>query len=98
MKKTLSTTSVETIIVQIRGRVQGVGFRAAAVRQAHELGITGWVRNTDDGAVEALLQGHVDAIDRMLSWLHTGPPAARVDEVSSREDITDRLFDRFQQV
>ena len=96
--KTLSNTSVETIVVQISGRVQGVGFRAATVRQAHDLGVTGWVRNTDDGGVEALLQGHIDEVDRMLSWLHRGPPAARVDAVSSREELTERLFDQFQQI
>lgn len=97
MKKIYPNTPVETISVLIKGRVQGVGFRAAAVRQAHMLRVSGWIRNLDDGSVEALLQGPHDLVDRMLSWLHTGPPAARVDEVSHVTEFTDRYFDRFEQ-
>lgn len=98
MKKLHRDSHVETLVVRITGRVQGVGFRIAAVRHAHMLGITGWVRNADDGAVEALLQGPHDQVDRMLSWLHMGPPAARVQEVASQEEITERYFDRFEQI
>lgn len=98
MKKLHRDKDVETLAVCITGRVQGVGFRVAAVRHAHMLGITGWVRNTNDGSVEALLQGPHDQVDRMLSWLHMGPPGARVGEVSSQETATERYFDRFEQV
>ncbi|HEY9279596.1 MAG TPA: acylphosphatase [Eoetvoesiella sp.] len=97
MKNLPSNHFIETLFVHITGRVQGVGFRAAAVRQAHLHGVTGWVRNADDGSVEALLQGEPDQVDRMLSWLHTGPPGARVDEVVNRQELTDRHFDQFQQ-
>lgn len=98
MKKLHRDNHVETLSVRITGRVQGVGFRIATVRHAHMLGITGWVRNADDGSVEALLQGPHDQVDRMLSWLHMGPPAARVQEVSSHEETTERYFDRFEQI
>ena len=98
IKKLASTHNVETLIVKISGRVQGVGFRAATVRQAHLQGVRGWVRNLEDGSVEALLQGPHDQVDRLLSWLHSGPPGARVDEVEHRQEHTERHFDRFEQL
>lgn len=98
MKKLAPETDVETLSVRVTGKVQGVGFRMAAVRQAHSLGVAGWVRNLEDGAVEALLQGPHDRIDEMLSWLRVGPPAARVDEIESQEVQEDRHYDRFEQI
>lgn len=98
MKKLHASTNVETIVARITGRVQGVGFRAAAVRQAHMLGITGWVRNLDDGSVETLIQGQHDQVDRMLSWLHHGPALARVSQVTHRDEQTERYFDRYEQI
>ena len=98
MKKLASTTHVETLKVNVTGKVQGVGFRMSTVRQAHSLGVTGWVRNLDDGSVEALLQGPHDRIDKLLSWLHVGPPAARVGLVSMDEIQDDRRYDRFEQI
>ncbi|NYT23482.1 acylphosphatase [Alcaligenaceae bacterium] len=98
MKKLAPETSVETLTVHITGKVQGVGFRMATVRHAHSLGVAGWVRNLDDGSVEALLQGPHDRIDEMLSWLHVGPPAARVRQVSTEEVRHDRRYDRFEQI
>ena len=97
MKTLASPHDFETLAVRITGKVQGVGFRLATVRHAHMVGVTGWVRNAPDGSVEALLQGDPDQIDRMLSWLHHGPPAARVDEVSSEREFTERHYDRFEQ-
>ncbi len=84
--------------MRITGRVQGVGFRAAAVRQAHLLGVTGWVRNAADGSVEALIQGEPEQVDQMLSWLHRGPPSAKVAEVKHNPNDTERYFDNFQQI
>lgn len=72
--------------VVVRGRVQGVGFRWAAVREALELGLTGWVRNRADGGVEALLEGPRDAVDRMVAWLSVGPRPARVSGVTRTEE------------
>jgi len=89
--------SVETLIVRVAGRVQGVGFRLATVRRAHALGVRGWVRNNADGTVEALIQGEPETIDQMLTWLHQGPPAARVDQLDSLQSDTDRRYSHFEQ-
>jgi acylphosphatase len=62
----------------VRGRVQGVGFRAYAAREAHRLGVSGWVRNEHDGSVLVLAEGDDAAVDAFLAWLHHGPPSARV--------------------
>jgi len=98
MKTLDSNLGIETLDIRVTGRVQGVGFRAATVRQAHLLKITGWVRNAADGSVEALIQGSPEQVDRMLSWLHRGPPSARVAEVTHSENQTERHFDNFQQI
>ena len=65
----------------ITGRVQGVGFRFYTQRKAHELGITGWVRNCRDGSVEGVIQGASEAVETMISWARRGPPSAVVAEV-----------------
>ena len=88
---------IETYYVRVRGTVQGVGFRHATVRQAHALGIKGWVANLEDGSVEAMLQGAANQVDRMLSWLRHGPPAARVTEVAGEERVTEKRYERFEQ-
>ncbi|CDM24480.1 Acylphosphate phosphohydrolase [Castellaniella defragrans 65Phen] len=98
MKSLPDQHQLETLTVLVEGRVQGVGFRAATVRQAHQLKLGGWVRNLPDGRVEALIQGEHAAIDRMLSWLLQGPPAARVTGVTHTETPTERHYDRFEQI
>ena len=65
----------------VRGRVQGVGFRWFVEREAHILGIAGWVRNNHDGSVEVLAQGTRDQLSGLHSRLREGPRAARVDAV-----------------
>lgn len=65
----------------IVGHVQGIGFRHAMAMKAAEIGITGWVRNRSDGAVEAIVQGSPEAVARMLAWARHGPRSARVDRV-----------------
>jgi len=67
--------------VMIDGRVQGVNFRASAHAQARTTGVEGWVRNLDDGRVEAVFEGPEAAVKRMISWCHSGPRSARVDRV-----------------
>jgi acylphosphatase len=69
----------------VRGRVQGVGFRWFVEREAHILGIAGWVRNNADGSVEVLGQGSHDQLLGLRSRLRQGPRAARVDDVEELE-------------
>ena len=65
----------------VRGRVQGVGFRWFVEREAHILGIAGWVRNNADGSVEIHAQGTGDQLSALRSRLREGPRAARVDNI-----------------
>jgi acylphosphatase len=69
----------------VRGRVQGVGFRWFVEREAHMLGIAGWVRNNSDGSVEVLAVGNRDQLIGLRSRLRQGPRAARVDDVEEFE-------------
>ncbi len=71
---------IEALHFAIRGRVQGVYFRASMVAEAKRLGLTGWVRNRHDGSVEAYACGKPAALDALVAWAEGGPPAARVDE------------------
>ncbi|WP_167140662.1 acylphosphatase [Diaminobutyricimonas sp. TR449] len=71
--------------VTVFGLVQGVGFRYSAQAEATRLGITGFVRNRQDGAVEAQLEGDEESVAHMVSWLRAGPRGARVERV----DVTD---------
>ncbi len=68
--------------VVIDGRVQGVSFRASAHAQARAAGVEGWVRNLDDGRVEAVFEGSAAAVKHMISWCYSGARPARVDRVN----------------
>ncbi|HQY60180.1 MAG: acylphosphatase [Myxococcales bacterium] len=72
------------VVLVVRGRVQGVFFRAATQREARRLGVTGWVKNRNDGTVEVLAEGEEDSIKEFTSWANHGPSAARVDAVDVR--------------
>lgn len=78
-----------TVRARVTGRVQGVAFRAWTEGEATARGLSGWVRNEPDGSVSALLHGQADAVAAMLDALHRGPPAARVDEVTTEEEAPD---------
>ena len=69
----------------VRGRVQGVGFRYAAVDAGLRFQVDGWVRNRNDGVVEALVQGDAESVAAMIEWCRRGPPAARVTDVEIAE-------------
>ena len=69
----------------VRGRVQGVGFRWFVEREAHTLGIAGWVRNNSDGTVEVLAMGSRDQLSGLRSRLQQGPRASRVDDVAESD-------------
>lgn len=64
--------------VFVRGRVQGVCFRAYTCETANALGVTGWVRNLHDGRVEAVFEGPRDRVEKAVEWCRHGPPAAMV--------------------
>jgi acylphosphatase len=65
----------------IAGRVQGVGFRYATQDVAFVSGVTGWVRNRQDGQVEAVFEGDRAQVESMIQWCREGPPAAKVTQV-----------------
>jgi len=78
-------------LVLIRGRVQGVGYRAWIEVMALECGLQGWVRNRRDGSVEALFIGENDVVLAMIEACRRGPPGARIDFVDHREAGADEL-------
>jgi acylphosphatase len=71
----------ERVHLLIRGRVQGVWFRASARAEAQALSLAGWARNRPDGAVELVAEGPSETLERLIAWCRKGPPLARVDEV-----------------
>jgi acylphosphatase len=84
MKSHENEWSLETRLVQVRGQVQGMGYREACVRRARELSVTGF-RNRMDGSVEAMLQGSPEQLAEMYDWLSEGMSAALVDELEVTE-------------
>lgn len=72
--------------VIVRGRVQGVFFRDTTRRMAQSRGVAGWVRNTAEGAVEAVLEGDDAAVEALVRFCHDGPRGARVSEVEVSEE------------
>jgi len=78
----------------IRGKVQGVFFRATTQEMAEALGLTGWVRNCSDGSVEVHAEGDEEQVQALYEWLQKGPDAARVDEVVT-EDVQEENYREF---
>jgi acylphosphatase len=81
--------------LEIRGLVQGVGYRWSMAEEARRLGIGGWVRNRQDGSVEAVVSGPSEAVDRILSWSRKGPRSAAVASVEAF--ACEGSFDSFEQ-
>jgi acylphosphatase len=75
----------------VRGRVQRVGFRIFTEAAALRAGVTGWVRNLDDGSVEAYIEGDAAAVEAVERALRQGPPAARVEAVDVVEETPGRV-------
>jgi len=80
--------------VMVRGRVQGVGFRAWTEHEARRRALDGWVRNRRDGAVEALFAGPPDQVAGMIEACRRGPPLARVDALDVHDATLDDLGQR----
>jgi len=81
--------------ITIRGRVQGVGYRAWVVEAATLLGVRGWVRNRRDGAVEVFAQGEALALESLVSQCRRGPSAARVTGIETLDATPDPALDTF---
>ncbi len=81
----------KTVHLIIKGRVQGVFYRASAKEMAIKARLTGWVRNTKSGDVEILATGEEDDLNRFIEWCGTGPSKAMVGEVT----VTDSPFFQF---
>ena len=77
--------------LRVRGRVQGVFFRGATERQARALGVAGWVRNCDDGSVEAVFEGAPEAVAAAVAFCREGPRGARVDRVECSDEAPEGL-------
>ena len=72
--------------VIVSGRVQGVFFRTACARAAEQRGVAGWIRNRDDGCVEAVFEGSPAAVDDLVAWCRSGPRAASFTGLESFDE------------
>ena len=73
--------------VVVDGQVQGVWYRESCRREAEEQGVAGWVRNNEDGSVEAVLEGEPEPVSRVLEWMRHGPPHSMVTRVVTHEEV-----------
>ena len=72
---------LQRVHVIVRGRVQGVYFRASTRDRARQLGLAGWVRNCADGSVELIAEGEKAKLEQLVTWCHSGPRGAAVRDV-----------------
>ena len=87
-----------TVRLLIKGRVQGVGYRAWTMEAAQKLRLVGWVRNLKDGSVEALAYGAPEAIESLIAACHQGPSFARVSDVLIENATLDKIPEGFTQL
>ena len=93
----MTLTPKQRLTAGVVGRVQGVGFRWWTLRQAQELGLTGWVMNGDDErSVELVAEGSAGALDQLEQMLEQGPPGAVVDRVEASRSPASGGYGRFQ--
>ncbi|KYK22878.1 acylphosphatase [Thermoplasmatales archaeon SG8-52-2] len=86
---------ISSVHVLISGRVQGVFFRANTKQQAEMLGLSGWVRNTKDGKVEAIFEGEEEGVDQIIKWCHKGPSLSKVEKVDVKKQVPTNEYDDF---
>ena len=91
----METGTKERLSARITGRVQGVGFRNFTRTRARQLGISGWVRNEQDGSVRLEAEGPRGALEDLLDAVHDGPRMARVENVNADWDDATAEFDTF---
>jgi acylphosphatase len=77
--------------VTVHGNVQGVFFRDSTEKEANSRGVAGWVRNRDDGAVEAVFEGDEDAVEGLVEFCRSGPSKADVERVDVEEEEPEGL-------
>jgi acylphosphatase len=87
---------VEAVRALVRGRVQGVGYRAFALHTAHRLGLRGFARNLPDGRVEVVAVGAADVVESFLGRLAIGPPGSRVDGIDRQPLASPPELDGFE--
>ncbi|HDH91337.1 MAG TPA: acylphosphatase [Candidatus Aenigmarchaeota archaeon] len=87
---------MKRVRVKIFGRVQGVFFRYNTRKIAERLGVKGWIRNCEDGSVEAVFEGEDKAVDKIIKWCHKGPSLAKVEKVDVEEEIYRGEFKDFR--
>ena len=85
----------QRVRVFVKGKVQGVFFRQALKVKAIQNGVFGWVRNLDDGRVEAVLEGNAENVNTLVEWCHGGPANARVEDVDIRNEKYSNEFSKF---
>lgn len=83
-RNTRGRVALKQLQLVVRGRVQGVYFRASTQREARRLGLSGWVKNRPDGTLEVLIEGEEASIRELYGWAQKGPGAARVERVDAR--------------
>lgn len=88
--------SSQRVRVFITGRVQGVFFRQAMKAKAMQNSVSGWVRNLQDGRVEAVMEGSDVSVDYMVEWCHGGPANAIVEDVEIRKEPHSASFETFE--
>ena len=86
---------LKQVHIYVKGDVTGVGFRAWTKIQAKIIGVTGWVRNNDEGEIEAVVQGDEKKVDEMIELVKQGPAIARVDEVQTYVEKPKEIFEWF---
>lgn len=86
---------MQTVHLIITGKVQGVFFRESARKVAEKLHIKGWIQNTPDGNVEAIISGAVKDIDKFVAWCRKGPERAEVKDVQAKQ-VSQINFTRFE--
>jgi acylphosphatase len=85
----------QRVRVFVKGKVQGVFFRQALKVKAIQNSVCGWVKNLDDGRVEAILEGDEEKVNRLVEWCHGGPANARVEDVDIRNEKYTNEFENF---
>ncbi|MEK6922687.1 MAG: acylphosphatase [Nanoarchaeota archaeon] len=86
---------MKRIRILIVGKVISIFFRAFIKENAEQLGLTGWVRNTKDGSVEAVFEGQEQSIEKIIRLCKKGPPLARIDDIKITEEKPENKFTSF---